>query len=179
MYPLQRPARSACNIAAWIFDGGALGQFDEFGVVAGTLIERHLKSCAMFDRACGDLASELRDQFGDGPGVGFVEACQRTLADAVEVGVIPPDQLNEDRLLRIEVVVEAAREDACGVGYLLQRAAQARRGDDRVRGLENLGAPRCVGRGLGGDSREFCGASPRLTGRPAASGGPFRGIGHR
>src|SRR6267378_3189202 len=74
MYPLQRPARSAC------------------------------KRC---------------DLFGGWTGVRLVEAFQRDVADAVEVGMVTPDQLDENGFLRLKVVVEAPREDARRVGDLL------------------------------------------------------------
>ena len=54
-------------------------------------------------------------------------------------------------------------------------------GDDGVRGLENLGAPRRVGRRLVADSGEFDGPGAPLVRRPATTGIPPRGggVGHR
>ena len=45
---------------------------------------------------------------------------------AVEVGVVAADQLDEDGLLGFEMVVKAAREDARGVGDLLQTTCAVR-----------------------------------------------------
>ncbi len=73
----------------------------------------------MLDRAPCDRASKCRDLFGSGRGVRLVEAFQSVLADAVEVGVVTPDQLNEDGFFRLEVVIKAACEDSGGVGDLL------------------------------------------------------------
>ena len=105
----------------------------------------------MLDRAAGDRASKLGDLFGDGAGIRLIETFQCQLADAVQVGVIAPDQLDEDGFLGVEVVVEAAREDARSVGDLLQRGTKTGRRDDGVRRLEDLGAPRGIDRRLVGD----------------------------
>ena len=131
----------------------------------------------MLDRAAGDRTSKLGDLFGDGTGIGLIETFQRELADAVQVCVIAPDQLDEDGFLGVEVVVEAAREDARGVGDLLQRSTKSGRRDDGVRRLEDLRAPRRIDRRFVGDGGEFRGALTLLTRRPAASGTPPRGVG--
>ena len=101
----------------------------------------------MFDRTSCDRTTQFGDLLGDRPRVGFVEPLQCGLADAIQVGVIPPGQLDEDRFLGVEVVVETARENPRGVGDLLQGGAQARGRDHRVGGLQDLGAP---GRFAGG-----------------------------
>ena len=131
----------------------------------------------MLDRAAGDRTPKLGDLFGDGAGIRLVETLQRQLADAVQVCVIAPDQLDEDGFLGFEVVVEAAREDARSIGDLLQRSTKTRRGDDGVRRLEDLGAPRRIDRRLVGDGGEFRGALTLLARRPAASGIPPHGVG--
>ena len=75
---------------------------------------------------------------------------QRLLGDAVEIGVIAPEQLDQDRFLGLEMVIEAARQDSRGVGDLLQRGTQTRGGDQRCGGLQNLGAARAVVIGVAG-----------------------------
>ena len=101
----------------------------------------------MLDCAACDRTAQFDDLFGDRPRIGVVESLQCGLADAIEVGVVAPDQLDEDRFLRLEVVIETAREDPRGIGDLLQRGAQTRRCDDGVRGLQDLGAPGRVAAG--------------------------------
>ena len=53
------------------------------------------------------------------------------------------------------MVVEAACENARGIGDLLQGSAKPRRRDDGVRGLQDLGAPRRIDRRLVGDGGEL------------------------
>ena len=101
----------------------------------------------MFDRTAGDRTSKLGDLFGDGAGIRRIETFQCQLADAVQVSVIAPDQLDEDGFLGVKVVVEAAREDACSVGDLLQRCTKTGRRDDGVRRLEDLRSPRGIDAG--------------------------------
>ena len=131
----------------------------------------------MLDRAAGDRTSKLGDLLGDGAGIRLIETLQCHLADAVQVCVITPDQLDEDGFLGVEVVVQAAREDARSVGDLLQRGPKAGRGDDGVRRLENLGAPRRIDRRFVGDGGEFRGALTLLARRPAAPRIPPHGVG--
>ncbi len=131
----------------------------------------------MLDRAAGDRTSKLGDLLGDGAGIRRIETLQCHLADAVQVCVIAPDQLDEDGFLGVKVVVEAAREDARSVGDLLQRSTKTGRRDDGVRRLEDLRAPRRIDRRLVGDSGEFRGALTPLTRRPAAPRTPPHGVG--
>ena len=74
----------------------------------------------MLDRARAIAHPSAGDQFGGRPRDRARRSVPARFADAVEVGVVTPDQLDEDRLFGFEVVVEAAREDACRIGYLLQ-----------------------------------------------------------
>src|SRR4051812_46655120 len=84
--------------------GRVMEQCDEFLVRARRLIERHLKRRAVLDRTTGDIRSELDDLLGDRPVVGLVEPVKRRVSDAIEVGVVAPDELDEDRFLGLEVV---------------------------------------------------------------------------
>ena len=118
----------------------ALGQFDQFRICAGPLVEGHLQGGSMLDRASSDGAPEAGDLLVGRPRIGLVQLCQCLFADPVEVGVVAADQLDEDRLLGFEMVVKAAREDARGVRNLLQRRAQSGRRYDSICGLEDLGA---------------------------------------
>src|SRR5262249_53875051 len=61
--------------------------------------------------------------------------------------VITPDQLDQDRLFRFEVVIQASRENPRGVGNLLEGGAQTRGGDQRSRGLKDLGSASSIGAG--------------------------------
>jgi hypothetical protein len=77
----------------------ALRPFDEFGVGARSFIQRDLYGGAMRDRATCDRAAQIGDSAEAGPrvgvGVGVVEGVQGALGDAVQVGVIAPQQLGE------------------------------------------------------------------------------------
>jgi len=74
----------------------------------------------MLHRADGDRRTQADDLFGDGPVVGFVESRLRGLPDPIQVVLVAADQLDKDRLFGLEVVIEAAGENACGVGDFLQ-----------------------------------------------------------
>ena len=74
----------------------------------------------MLHRTFGDRRTQPDDLFGDGPVVGFVESRLRVLPDPIQVVLIAADQLDEDRLFGLEVVIEAAGENACGVCDFLQ-----------------------------------------------------------
>jgi hypothetical protein len=52
--------------------------------------------------------------------------------------VVAIDELDDDRFLGVEVVVEAARQDAAGVGDLLERRPQSRRREQATGHVENL-----------------------------------------
>jgi hypothetical protein len=73
--------------------------------------------------------------------------------DAVQVGVIPPEQLDEDRFLGLEMVIQAARQNSGRVGDLLERSTQARGRDQRRGRLQYLGAPGAVVVGVSGIRR--------------------------
>ena len=75
---------------------------------------------------------------------GVVEHVEGMRGDAVQVGVIAPKQLDEERFLGLEMVVQAAGLDSGRVGDVVQRGPQARRGDQRCGGLQHLGAPGAV-----------------------------------
>ena len=74
----------------------------------------------MLYRATRDRGAQFDDLVGDGARVGLVQFLVGDFADAIQVGVIPPDQLDKDRFLRFEVVIKASRQYARGVGDLLQ-----------------------------------------------------------
>src|SRR5262245_58605800 len=61
--------------------------------------------------------------------------------------MIAPDQLDQDRFLGFEVVIQASREDSGGVGNLVEGGTQARGGDQRSRRLQDLGSPSSIGLG--------------------------------
>ena len=69
----------------------------------------------------------------------------RDFPDAIQIGVISPDQLDQDRLFGFEVVIQASRENSCGVGNLLEGRAQTRGSDQRGRRLQDLGSPSPIG----------------------------------
>ena len=131
----------------------------------------------MLDGAAGDRTPKLGDLFGDRARIRLIETFQRQLADAVQVCVIAPGQLDENGFLGFKVVVEAACEDARSIGDLLQGSAKTRRCDNGVRRLEDLGAPRRIDRRLVGDGGQLRSALTLLTRRPAAFGIPSHGVG--
>ena len=79
---------------------------------------------AVADGAPGDGPTELDEPIGHGavPGAGLTDA----LGEGVEVGAVALDQLDDDRVLGVEVVVEAPGLDAGGIRDLFQRGAKAR-----------------------------------------------------
>ena len=101
----------------------------------------------MLDGAMRDRRSELDDPFRNGPRVRFVESLLGDFPDAIQISVIAPDQLDQDRFLGFEVVIQASRENPGGVGNLLEGGAQTRGGDQRSRRLKDLGAPSSIGVG--------------------------------
>src|SRR5262245_16019206 len=118
----------------------------------------------MLYRAIRDRRSEVGDPLNDRSRVWFVQSLPSGFADATQVGVIAADQLDEERLLGFEVMIQAARQDPGGVGNFLQRGAQARGGDDRSRGSKDLGSASSV-RGSG---------TGRERARLLPSGSPLR-----
>jgi hypothetical protein len=77
------------------------------------------------------------------------------LSDAIQIGVVTPDQLDQDGFFGFEVVIQASRQDPGGVGDFLERGAQARGGDQRSRRFEDFAAASAVGLPLSdtGDER--------------------------
>ena len=95
----------------------------------------------MPDGAARDRRAELDDPFGRRASRPVRPAlCWRDLPDAIQIGVIAPDQLDQDRFLGFEVVIQASRENPGGVGDLLEGGAQSRGGDQRSRRFEDLGS---------------------------------------
>ncbi len=121
-----------------------LGECGQFRIRCRRLVERHLQRGAMCDGALRDRRAQIHDPVERGQRCGIVQAALRVLGDAIQIVVIAPEQLDEDRFLGFEMVVEAAGENACGVGDLLQRGAQTRRRDQQGSGLQDLGAPGAV-----------------------------------
>ncbi len=97
---------------------------------------------------CDGAPSDIRAEFGDTVerrrGIGTVQPGLGLPGDAVEVLVIPLEQFHQDRFLGFEMVVQAARQNAGRIRDLLQRRTEARRGDQRGSGLEDLGPARAI-----------------------------------
>ena len=94
--------------------------------------------------AVRDRRSQLDDLFRNGPRVRFVRSLLGDLPDAIQIGVIAPDQLDQDGFFGFEVVIQASREDPGGVGDLLEGGAQSRGGDQRGRRFEDLGSASAI-----------------------------------
>ena len=90
-----------------------------------------------------DHRSEFDDLLGSGSRV-CVQSLLGDLPDAIQIGVIAPDQLDQDGFLGFEVVIQASREDPGGVRDLLEGGAQARGGDQRGRRFEDLGSASAI-----------------------------------
>ncbi len=87
------------------------------------LVEREQHGRSVATRAGGQLTSERDDLVVDRR-LGFTgESSQCLISEPIEVDPVLLDQLDEDGLLRFEVVVEAARQDPTGIGDLLERGA--------------------------------------------------------
>ena len=81
---------------------------------------------------------KVTSRSGNGSASGLSKRLHCLLGQHVEVGVIPLDQLDDQRFLRLEMVIEAPGKDPAGVGDLLERRAKARRGEQRGRGVQDL-----------------------------------------
>jgi hypothetical protein len=119
-----------------------------------------------------DIASQFGDLLGSWARVGAIDTFESGIADEVQIDVVAPDQFDEDGFLGFEMVVQTAGENARGVGDLLERASQARRRDDGIGSLEDLGTSGRVGCGLVCDGREFGRAGVLLAYGPAAAIAP-------
>ena len=96
-------------------------QIGEFPCRAWAFEKRHLQGGAVPHRAVRDGRAQSDDLLLRRALVGgVVESGQCLLADLIEIGVIAVHQLDEDGFFGIEMVIEAARQDAGGVGDLLQ-----------------------------------------------------------
>jgi hypothetical protein len=136
--------------------GRALRPLDQLLVRAGRrLVEGELQRGAVAHGAVRDLGRELDDPLRGRRRQRLVEPLAGDVADVIEIGVVAPDQLDQDRFLGLEVVIEAARQDPCGVGDLLEGGAQTRGRDQRSGGLEDLGSTRSFG--VGGSRAECVG----------------------
>src|SRR4030095_1912913 len=115
--------------------------FDELLIRAGRrLMKGELKRGPMPYGAVRNRRSELGDLFGDGSRVRRVESLLGDLPDAIQIGVITPDQLDQDGFLGFEMVIQAPRQDPSGVGNLLEGGAQTGGGDQRSSSLEDFGS---------------------------------------
>ena len=94
----------------------------------------------MADGAVRDRRAQLADGFRSGSSVGSARFLPGDLPDAIQIGVIAPDQLDQDGFLGFEVVIQASREDPAGVRDLLEGSPQTRGGDQRRRRFEDLGS---------------------------------------
>ena len=75
----------------------------------------------MGDGALRDSRTEIHDSVERGQRRRIVQPAEGLLGDAIQIVVVAPKQLDEDRFLGLEMVIEAAGQDSRGVGDLLQR----------------------------------------------------------
>ncbi len=115
-----------------------------------SLIERHLQCGAVGDRAVRNRLAQIGDLVEGRPEFRIVEPALCLVGDSVQIFVVAAQQLDEDRFFGVEMVIEAAGKNACGVSDFLQRRPQPRGRDDRRRGLQDLGATRAVVVGVAG-----------------------------
>ena len=145
---VARPARSVSSIGRLDRQRRPLRDTDEFVACARRrLVQRQQQRGPMADRARRDRPSPRR-RSGRPPVSDRVDRAARAClaSEVVEVGLVALDQFDDDRLLRLEVVVEAPGQDAGGVGDLLQRCAQALRREQCRRGVEDLRSSRLADR---------------------------------
>jgi hypothetical protein len=88
----------------------------------------------VLDRGVCDQTTEFLKLFWHRTGIGIVKSLEHRLADVRQIGVVTPNQLDEQGFLGFEMMIKTAGQDPCFVGDLLQRCAQSRSCDDRVRG---------------------------------------------
>ncbi len=100
----------------------------------------------VLDAACRDRATEVEDLVLNRPWHRFVERVEGFLGDTIEVVVIPVHELDDDGLFRIEMVIQAAGQNAARVGDVRERRPESGRGEQLRGGLENLFPAYTLGR---------------------------------
>ena len=114
-------------------------QLDQFVTGADRrVVERELDRRTMARCALGDRRAEGRDPVGKVARSALAELLEGDLCLAVEVGVIAPDQLDDDRLFGLEVVIQAPGLDAACLSDLLECRSKSRGGEHVGCGVENL-----------------------------------------
>jgi hypothetical protein len=76
--------------------------------------------------------------------LGPLQVVERALGDVVQIGPVALDELDDDCFLGLEVVIQAAGQDAASVGDLLEGRPQPGGGEQPRGRLENLRSPRTV-----------------------------------
>ena len=102
---------------------GELGQL--LTGVGRRVVQRQEQRGAMAHGARGNGLTEVDDPILDRPRIEVVEAVDGLLGDPIEVVLVAADELDDDRFLGLEVVVEAPGQDSRGVGDLFEGRAQA------------------------------------------------------
>ena len=82
------------------------------------VVERQDQGRPMAHGARGDCFAELDDAVLDRRRFEGVERVHGLLGDTLEVVAVALDELDDDRLLRVEVVVQAPRQDPARIGDL-------------------------------------------------------------
>jgi hypothetical protein len=97
---------------------------------------------AMPRAAGGDGGAERHDlrRVGLGP----LQVVERPLGDVVQIGPVALDELDDDRFLGLEVVIQAAGQDAAGIRDLLDGRPQPGGGEQPRGCLEDLRSPHTI-----------------------------------
>ena len=80
----------------------------------------------MANGAPGDGLPELGHPFLDGGRSRLVQRVERVLGHLIELVPVALDELDDDGVLGVEVVVQAAGQDAAGITDLLERGPDPR-----------------------------------------------------
>ena len=147
--PVERPERRSSAIALRIPDGvwtSSPGQ-----LLAGgqrRLVQRQQQGGPVLHGTRRDCLAEIGDSVLNRSGNRLVQRVQRLFGDAVEVVVIAVHQFDDDRLLGVEVVVQAAGEDGRLVGYLGERRLEPGGREESGCGLKDLFSAGAPGEGI-------------------------------
>ena len=102
----------------------------------------------MFDAARRDRPTEVENPFLNRPRNRLVERVEGFLSNAIEIVVVPVYELDDDGLFGIEVVIEAARQDAALLRDVRERRPKSRRCKQLSSCLKDLFPARTLGRQL-------------------------------
>jgi hypothetical protein len=123
-----------------------LGQTREF--VTGDhwrFVQGQQQRRSVFDAARRYCPTEVENPCFNRPWNRLVERVEGFFCNTIEILVVPVHELDDDGLFGIEVVIEAARQDAALLGDVRERCPKSRRGEQLSSRLKDLFPARTLG----------------------------------